>query len=195
MACDNPAIVRIGIDVDTFKNKFKRGFNYLPAYDASKIYNAGDIVYYVPTTSFYTCKNNGVQGVLPTDTNDWSFVKLSTYDYVLDEDIENAFDEACMKFNDSLFQNDTEITLGYLYLTAHFLVGDLGADGANSSSAGFVASRSVGNVSESYSIPAWSLKSPAYSFLTTTYYGVKYLNMIYSRTRGNMKAVWSGTNA
>jgi len=194
MTCANPDIIRIGIDVDSFKNLFKRGFEYLPDYSAVVTYNAGDIVYY--NNLFYSCNTNGTLAQLPTDVAFWTeALGLSVADYIEDDDIENAFDEACMKFRSSLFKNDQEITLGYLYLTAHFLVGDLNAGGSNGgSNAGIVSSKSVGSVSEGYVIPAW-MQKPQYSFYATSYYGRKYVNMIYSRTRGNMAAVWSGTNA
>ena len=194
MTCSNPDIVRIGVDVADFKAQFRRGFNYLPTYDADTTYNQGDVVYY--NLLFYSCINNSTLNELPTDTDFWTqVIGLEVEDYVDDDDIENAFDEACMKFNSALFSNDAEIVLGYLYLTAHFLVGDFNANGTDEgSNVGLATSRSVGNVSESYAIPEWMLK-PQFSFYVTTYYGRKYINMIYSRTRGYAQAVWSGTNA
>jgi len=193
MACANPDIVRIGIDAEDFKDLFKRGFNYLPVYSAATTYNTSDIVFY--SDKFYSCKNDNTIGQLPTDTAFWSIATgISQEDYILDEDIDNAFNEACMKFKPSNFDNDSDIKLGYLYLTAHFLVEDLRAGGTDSSDGGLVTSRSVGNVSESMTVPEW-MQKPQYSFYATTYYGRKYINMIYNRTRGAAYTVWSGTNA
>jgi len=191
MACNNPAIVRIGITPSTFKEYFPRNFSYLPVWSNTATYLQGQVVYYATTANFYLSLVNGNTN-LPTNTTYWQIYN-NTLSYVYDDDIERAFGEACMKFNSSLFYDDEEIKIGFLYLSAHFLRKDLDAVGS-AAYFGNVNSRTVGNVSESYTIPDWLVKSPTFSFLGSTWYGVKYANMIWNRTRGNMKAVWSGTN-
>jgi hypothetical protein len=193
MGCNNPDIVRIGITVDTFKNYFARRFNFLPVWNSSAVYLAGRVVYYDVTSNFYVSLANGNTNNLPTDATKWQ-ITASNASYVYDQDIDNAYGEACMKFNPNLFKGDDQITLGFLYLSAHFLVKDLQNNGLNSSYFGVVTNRSVGNVSEAYDVPEWLKRSPTFSFLGSTWYGVKYANMIWNRTRGTMKAVWTGTN-
>lgn len=116
--------------------------------------------------------------------------------FVLDSDIEKAFAQAKIKFNQSLFGTNEEIELGYLWLTAHYMVIDLQAaqQGASSAGARFnVSSRSVGSVSESYDIPETYKKNPFISFLSKTAYGEKYFSLIQSRIIGNTFAVCGGT--
>ena len=98
-------------------------------------------------------------------------------DYVSDADILRAFQEAKGSFNPSLFTDDNIAKLYFCYVAAHYLVMDLN-NAMNSLSMGFngmVASKSVGSVSESYSIPQWILNSPQYAMFAQTGYGRKYL--------------------
>lgn len=183
------------ITVADFKSQFRRGFPYFPVYDNSALYNSGTRVYYETTDLFYDCTVNGTTGILPTVTANWSVVSDDVDNYISDEDIEIAFGEAKLLFNQTLFDTDANITLGYLYLTAHYLVNDLraGLGGISATGAFPVNSRSVGNTSESYSIPESYLKDPALSFYTSTTYGMKYLSMILPLMRGNVNAVIGAT--
>lgn len=117
-------------------------------------------------------------------------------DYVSDQAITNAFEEAQMVFNQALLGNDISIKVAYLFLTAHLVCLNIraAADGANSTGAFPVASRSVGSVSESYNIPRQYLESPWLATYTQTSYGIKYLSMVLPSTVGNMAAVHGGTN-
>ncbi len=120
----------------------------------------------------------------PTDTN-----------YIIDLDITKALSEASLGFNRDLFSETDEIKLAFLYLTAHYLVIDI----ANSSSGlagtfqGYVSSKSVGSVSESYTIPQWILDNPIYSMFSQTRYGNKYLSMVATRAIGNVGIVGGAT--
>lgn len=180
-----------------FKTQFPRGFPYLPTYDNTALYNAGDRVYYATTKLFYECTANGTTGELPTDIDFWDVLSgLSVDDYVQDSDIEAAFAEAKVTFNQGLFGDDAEIRLGYLYLTAHFLVNDLKTSRGGifaASVAGLMTSRSVGNVSEGYSVPEAYMKDPTLSFYAQSAYGMKYLAMVVPRLRGNMVVVRGAT--
>lgn len=185
------------ITVSDFKAQFPRGFPYLPEYDNTALYNIGDRVYYATTKLFYDCTVNGTTGIAPTDIDNWTVVNgLSVDDYVLDSDIEAAFAEAKVTFNQGLFGDDAEIRLGYLYLTAHFLVNDLRASRGGifgASIAGLMNSRSVGNVSEGYAIPEAYTKDPTLSFYAQSAYGMKYLSMVIPRLRGNVQVVRGAT--
>lgn len=185
------------ITIADFKVQFRRDFPYLPVYDNAKLYNAGTRVYYPSTDLFYDCKVNGTTSTLPTDTTKWAVVSgVSVYDYVADEDITRAFGEAAVNFNQALWGDDTSIKLGYLYLTAHYMVQDLraGAGGVAATPSFLLTSKSVGNVSESYGIPQRYMDSPQFSYLATTPYGLKYLSLVVSRLVGNVVAVAGGTN-
>jgi len=183
------------ITVADFKTQFRRGFPYLPSFDDNALYNAGARTYYQITELFYDCYVNGTTGILPTVTANWTLADDDADNYVQDEDIENAFAEAQLVFNQDLFDTDANIRLGYLYLTAHYLVNDLRAAqaGIGASGAFPVSSRSVGNVSESYSIPQMYLDDPTLSFYTGTSYGMKYLSMIVPMLRGNFGVVAGAT--
>jgi len=191
MSCDNPIIQ--ALTPEDFKNQFWRDFTFVDTWLVGTTYNTGNQVFYDVNKRFYQCLNDGVIGTLPTVTTDWK--EISNVGLVSDLDITNAYAEACITFNDALFDDDDDIVLGYLYLAAHYLVNDLNAGGQNSSQVGFANSRSVGNVSEGYAIPDWQLKSPIYSFYTKSSYGLKYLNMITARLTGNVASVEGATNA
>lgn len=119
-------------------------------------------------------------------------------DFVQDQDITNAFQDAQYALNQALFGTDANITLAYLYLTAHFLCQAISSaeGGINGGSAGAfpVASRSVGSVSESYQIPDAYKDSPVLAGYAQTSYGIRYLQMILPKLVGNMTAVYGGTN-
>ena len=185
------------ITVDDFKAQFRRGFPYLPVYDNTKLYNSGAKVYYESTELFYECYVNGTTGIVPTTNSNWSVYADDVDNYILDEDIETAFLEAQMNFNQTLFDTDANIKIGYLYLTAHYLVNDIRAalNGVTAFGAMPVQSRSVGNVSEAYAIPEAYLNDPSLSFLTGSAYGLKYLSMIIPMLRGNVGVVCGATKA
>jgi hypothetical protein len=189
MSCDNPIIQ--ALTPEDFKNQFWRDFTFINTWLVGTTYNTGNQVFYDVNKRFYQCLNDGVIGTLPTVTTDWK--EISNVGLVSDLDITNAYAEACITFNDALFDDDDDIILGYLYLAAHYLVNDLNAGGQNSSQAGFANSRSVGNVSESYSIPQWQLDDPILSFYAGSSYGRKYLNLILPRLTGNIATVEGAT--
>jgi hypothetical protein len=167
-----------------FKNLFFRDFNYQAVlWVITDTYNTDDIVYYTNTRLYYKALNDALIGVLPTDTNNWE--QTPDDNYVLDEDIEKAFDEACLVFNEKLFGEDEATKkLAFLYLTAHYLVIDLN-NASNSldtgGSGGSLASRSVGNVSESYNTPKWATENETLAPLAQTSYGKKYYSLIKPR--------------
>lgn len=191
MTCIDPLVANYTIA--DFKNLFFRDFKYLPVWVNTNIYNQGEIVYYATNKLFYIAKNNGVSSI-PTTTADWQLYQDSITNYVQDADINKAFDEACASFNSSLYLTQT-IKMAWLYLTAHFLVVDLRANGVSSDSFTLSNSKSVGNVSESYTIPQWILDNPLYSYYSKTSYGSKFLNMTIPNLIGNVSSVYGGTSA
>jgi len=175
------------ITVADFKSQFFRDFPYLNIWNDTQLYNNGNRVYFTPGLLFYDCTVNGTVGCSPP-ARPWAQAEDDIMNYVQDRDITNAFAEAQIVFNQTLFSEDPKIKLGYLYLTAHYLVNDLkAAQGGISSGAQMpLTGRSVGNVSENYQIPERYLKNPAYAFYITSAYGFKYLSMIQGKLVGNM---------
>ena len=154
----------------------------------------GDIVYYEADESFYTCILTST-GNLPTDDTYFeSNTDASLYDYVLDSDITKAFGECQLSFNQRLLSGDTNVEIGYMYLTAHYLVYDIRTSkfGVNSIGDWGAEKRKVGNVLEEYYIPKNWVSSPILNFYTKTGYGLKYLNLVMPKITGNVQ-VLAGT--
>lgn len=184
------------ITAQDFKDLFYRDFPYLNIWNVLSTYNTGALVYYAVNALFYTCLNNGVTSV-PTTTADWSLTTDNTFNYVLDADIEKAFAEAMINFNQALFSTAAEIQLAFLYLSAHFLVTDIrrSSQGLNSRGDYIAQSQSVGNVSEALAIPDSINNNPQFSLYTTSGYGIKYLNLVMPRLVGHVGVVQGATNA
>lgn len=108
--------------------------------------------------------------------------------YVIDEDISKAYLEAQSVFNQGLFGTDESIRLAYYYLTAHYLVNDLRAASAGIDGTGsmLLNARTVGNVSESYTIPQAYVDNPLLAFFTSSSYGNKYLSLVLPNLVGNV---------
>lgn len=173
------------ITVEDFKQHFTRDFPYLPEYVDDKIYYKGDEVYVAP--NFYQSKiDNNTEDV--SNTEAWQPIKDSVDNYIGDGDIEKAISEAMLNFNVDLFaENCCASRIPLLYLVAYYLVVDIknGMTGLSSGAyMGFVASKSVGNVSESYAIPSWVQSNPALSLYMDNGYGKKYLTLIIPRISG-----------
>lgn len=120
--------------------------------------------------------------------SDWALYNDNINNYVSDDDIQRAFNEAKINFNPNFFKDDATAEMVFYYLAAHYLVIDLN-NAQNSLSMGFngfTQSKHVGSVSESYSIPQWILKSPLLSQYAQTGYGRKYLSLIQPYLTGNI---------
>lgn len=185
------------ITVADFKTQFFRDFPYLPAYDPTAIYNQGQTTYY--NGLFFESKRDGLSGVVPVQGADWNKVTdpaITNIDnYVQDQDITNAFAEAMINLNQGLFASDAQIKLGFLYLTAHYLVNDLrtSMQGVQSVGQQIVTGRTVGSISEQYGIQKQYLEDPVLSFYTNTGYGLKFLSMVLPLLRGNFGVAYGTT--
>ena len=173
------------ITVQDFKSIFGRDFPYLPKFDEGKSYFLDDSVYY--NDRFYISLKD-LNEDLPMKSESWGIVKDCVDNYVQDSDIERAFIEAKINFNPSLWKNEETLKLVFCYLAAHYLVTDLynAENSLSMNNIGFVQSKSVGSVSESYGIPTWMLNNPIYSGYVETGYGRKYLNLIMPYLIGNI---------
>jgi len=125
---------------------------------------------------------------------------------IQDLDITNGFADAIPLFNQGLFlgacksggnSGNANLILGFLYLSAHCMVLNIRAataGGLNSSGTGGfpVSARSVGSVSESYTVPEAYADDPILAQYAQTSYGQKYLAMVLPLIRGNVHALWGG---
>lgn len=165
------------VTVEQFKEYYFRDFPFLPYYVPYKVYGLDDVVFY--DENFYkslTADNSSD----PTDTTKWQVTSGDKYSYVTDEDISKAMTQAQINANERFGNNCNEKIYIFLHLVAFYLVMDLknASAGINSAYAGLVASKSVGDVSESYNFPQWVINSPLYSIYSQNGYGMKYLSLI-----------------
>lgn len=116
---------------------------------------------------------------------------------VTDADIAKAYGQVNFGINPSFFTKQEFYTLGYLWLAAHWLVVDLRASsqGVSGRYNWLEASKSVGNVATSYSIPQRILDNPTFSMYSQTTYGAKYLQLLLPYLNGVMFIVQGHTSA
>ena len=182
----------ITITTSDFKNAFPR-FSpmYLPVYVADSTHFKGDIVYFSDTALFYECNVANTTNP-PTNTTDWKLYNDSVLNYTQDSDILEAIKEAFVNFNEALFPDEATAKLVFLFLVAHYLTIDFGIATGNIQ-VGLTTSKSVGSVSESYTVPQWLLNNPALSAYATTPYGIKYASLIRPYLVGNIFVVKGST--
>ena len=168
-----------------FKDQFQRfSPQYLSAitYVAEKTYFKDDVVYY--SEQFYKCIKATTSN-LPTVTTDWELYNDSVLNYTQDSDILEAYAEAKVNFNEGLFPDEETALKVFLFLAAHYLTIDFN-NALGTNQVGIPTSRSVGSVSESYTIPPYLQNNPALSMYCTTGYGTKYATLIYPYMIGNI---------
>ncbi len=125
-------------------------------------------------------------------TRDWPYdpAVAPPYDLskVQDSDITKAIAEASFNFNEELFSTQEQFTIGYLYLTAHYMVMDLraSAQGIAGQYSWLQSSKSVGSVAEGFTIPQRIQDIPSFAMLSKTNYGAKYLSLILPQMVGQM---------
>lgn len=170
------------ITVSDFKAIFTR-LPYLPVWTYGKAYFSDDIVYVAP--NFYQALANTTEEP-PSDN--WELYNDTADNYITDEDISRAFVEAKINFNPNLFSSCEEMRMTYCYLAAHYLVIDLNnaMNPFSLGKMGFVTSKHVGSVSESYGLPQWVLNDSKLSLYAQTGFGLKYLSLITPKLAGNI---------
>lgn len=166
------------VTIEQFKAYFDRDFPFLPLYNELKTYWIGDLVF--EDDNFYQSLEDDNEGHPLNNTTYWKKVKGDKYAYITDEDIEKAMTQARPNANEMFGATCNEKLNIYLHLIAFYLVFDMknAATGINSSYLGTLASKSVGDVSESYNIPQWMLEDPMFSIYSQNGYGLKYLSLI-----------------
>lgn len=110
-------------------------------------------------------------------------------------DITRAFTQAGANFNVGLFASQATYAEAFLLLSAHYLVVNLTASsqGLGGAAQWTTASKSVGNVAESFAIPDFINRSPFLSQLSKTSYGMAYLQIILPLLAGNVVCVEGDT--
>jgi hypothetical protein len=119
-----------------------------------------------------------------------------TPEFVQNQDIQNAINDASVFINPSLFPGQAPYNVGFLNLAAHFLVMSLRASsqGIAGQFSWLNSSKGAGGVSEGISIPQWILDNPMFSVLTKTNYGLKYLFLVLPNLTGQCFTVYGPTH-
>lgn len=114
---------------------------------------------------------------------------------VLPVDITNAFNLVDMAINQALWDNQTAYNIGYNYLAAHFLVLNLRASsqGINGQYNWMQNSKSVGSVSESFTIPQRVIDNPDFAQYFKTNYGAMYMQLLWPKLCGQIFTVFGHT--
>lgn len=105
---------------------------------------------------------------------------------VLDSDITKALGEAGVNFNSGLFGDQDTYSMAFLYLAAHYLVMDLRASsqGITGNFPWLEAPKTVGSVSQGFTFPEFIATNPILAHFGKTYYGAKYITIVYPRLIG-----------
>ncbi len=99
---------------------------------------------------------------------------------VLDADIAKAFVMTNVNMNQGLFGYQESYNVGYLLMSAHYLVMNLRASsqGINGQFSFLEQSKSVASVAQSFAIPQRILDDPYLSILAKTNYGAEFLALV-----------------
>lgn len=118
-----------------------------------------------------------------------------TLDTVTDTDISNAMTQTVVNINQGLFADQAAFNLGYLLLTAHYMVISLqtSSQGVASQFDWLTTGKGAGSVNQSLQIPQRLIDNPEFAFLSKTSYGAQYLIMVLPLLSGQMFSVCGGT--
>lgn len=114
---------------------------------------------------------------------------------VLDSDITKAFVMTNVNFNPDFFADQGSYNVGYLLLSAHYLVMNLRASsqGMNGQFNFLQNSKAVGQVSEGFAIPQRILDNPEWAILMKTNYGAQYMQLILPQLSGQIFIAYGST--
>jgi hypothetical protein len=116
---------------------------------------------------------------------------------ILDFDIQTAQNMTNMNMNQGLFSDQVGYNIAYNLLTAHYLVLNIRAStqGLSGQFNFLQASKGVGPVNESFSIPQRILDNPLWSMYTKTNYGAQYIQLLLPLLSGQIYSVHGTTRA
>lgn len=114
---------------------------------------------------------------------------------VLPVDIVNAFNLVDITINPALWANQTQFTIAYCYLAAHFLVLNLRASsqGLNGQWNWAENSKAVAGVSEGFEIPERIKNNPDFMQYYKTNYGAMYMGLLWPLLCGQTFTVMGRT--
>ncbi len=115
---------------------------------------------------------------------------------VLDTDITNAFNFTNLVINVSLWGTQVSYNLGYLLLSAHYLVMNIrsSSQGLNGKFDWLEQSKGAGSVSASYGIPQRILDNPNFAQYFETNYGAMYMQLLWPQLSGQVFTVAGATH-
>lgn len=110
-------------------------------------------------------------------------------------DIANAFALTNITINQGLWPDQSSYNIGYLYLTAHYLVLNLraGSQGLNGQWNWTQTNKAVSGVSEAFAIPQRLIDNAELMAYTKTNYGNQYLMLLLPILSGQMFTVCGRT--
>ena len=116
-------------------------------------------------------------------------------DYVIDQDVQKAIDQANTHFNEGLGMTEQEATLAFLFLAAFYLVVDLqmAQRGLGSQASFIMSSKSVGSVSAGFEIPEQTKNNPVLNYYSQNQYGQKYISLVLPYAIGNVHVAFGTT--
>lgn len=114
---------------------------------------------------------------------------------IQDSDITKAFTFVNVNMNPDLFGDQGSYNIGYLLLSAHYLVMNLRASsqGIAGQFSFLEQSKSVGSVSQAFAIPQRVLDNPDWAILCKTNYGAQFIQLILPQLTGQMFSVQGST--
>ncbi len=114
---------------------------------------------------------------------------------ILDVDISKAFQFVNINMNEALFGDQSSYNVGYLLLSAHYLVMNIRASsqGINGQFNFLQQSKSVGSISEAFGIPQRILDNADWSILCKTNYGAQFIQLVLPQLAGQMYTVYGST--
>lgn len=165
------------ITIDTFKEEFGTQFRYLPVWKETTLYFPQDKIFYAVNKRFYEALVQN-ENILPTVNTTWKPVADNILLYVSDEVIQSSLTKAKENLRNNRFfayliDNQKKDIL--LTLTAHFVYEKSTGVVSNPSGGLIETSRSVKDVSQSFTVPAFVLKSSIYPLYSHTPYGRSYV--------------------
>lgn len=119
----------------------------------------------------------------------------TTPETVNDSDIVSAQKAAAFNVYEGIFSSEADYKFAYNYLSAHYLVMALKAStqGLNGSFPWLENNKSVGSVSQGFTIPDDIAQRPVLAMFTKTYYGAFYLSLVLPLTYGRVVVSGGGT--
>jgi len=121
----------------------------------------------------------------------------TTLQTVQDNDVTKAISQASFNINQALFGTQDAYAMAFMYLTAHYLVMDLrmASQGIAGGYNWLTTNKSVGSVSEGFTVPQKILDNPYLAMLSKTGYGAKYISLLLPLLAGNIFSSAGETHA